>query len=69
MIALLVSRVGVKDQIPLISPPVGPYTSYAISASKDGYKVSYQANDPKTMVKSTSTSQRSNKENRKDCCR
>ena len=55
MIALLVSRVGVKDQIPLISPPVGPYTSYAISASKDGYKVSYQANDPKTMVKSTST--------------
>ena len=48
MIALLVSRVGVKDQLPLISPPVGPYTSYAISATKDGYKLSYQANDPKT---------------------
>ena len=32
-------------------PPVGPYTSFAISTSKDGYKMSYQANDPKTMYK------------------
>ena len=35
-------------------PPVGPYTSFAISTSKDGYKMSYQANDPKTMYKTTS---------------
>ena len=55
MIGLLVTRVGVKDQLPVINPPVGPYTSYAISATKDGYKVSYNANDPKTMVKSTAT--------------
>ena len=34
-------------------PPVGPYTSFAISTSKDGYKMSYQANDPKTMYKTT----------------
>ena len=28
--------------------PVGPYTSYVVSADKDGYKISYSANDPKT---------------------
>ena len=55
MIGLLVARVGVKDQIPVLSPPVGPYTSYIASASKSGYKIQYQANDPKTMVKSTAT--------------
>ena len=55
MIGLLVARVGVKDQIPVLSPPVGPYTSYIASASKNGYKIQYQANDPKTMVKSTAT--------------
>ena len=55
MIGLLVARVGVKDQIPVLSPPVGPYTSYIASARKNGYKIQYQANDPKTMVKSTAT--------------
>lgn len=34
-------------------PPVGPYTSFAISKNENGYKMSYQANDPKTMYKST----------------
>ena len=43
----MVSR---KHNIPLISPPVGPYTSYVISADEDGYKISYTANDPKTMI-------------------
>ena len=28
--------------------PVGPYTTYAISADENGYKLSYKANDPKT---------------------
>ena len=28
--------------------PVGPYTSYVVSADKEGYKISYSANDPKT---------------------
>ena len=48
MIGLLVARVGVKDQIPVLSPPVGPYTSYVIQSNKEGYKLSYTANDPKT---------------------
>ena len=28
--------------------PVGPYTSYKVSVSEDGYAISYKANDPKT---------------------
>ena len=37
-----------KASVPVISPPVGPYTSYVIQADKEGYKLSYTANDPKT---------------------
>ena len=28
--------------------PVGPYTSYKVSVSEEGYAISYKANDPKT---------------------
>jgi len=38
-----------KDQLPNLDIPVTPYTSYVVSADKDGYKISYTANDPKTM--------------------
>ena len=44
----LIGMVSRKDSVPVISPPVGPYTSYVIQANKDGYKLSYTANDPKT---------------------
>ena len=37
-----------KASVQVISPPVGPYTSYVIQADKEGYKLSYTANDPKT---------------------
>ena len=37
-----------KASVPVISPPVGPYTSYVVQADKEGYKLSYTANDPKT---------------------
>ena len=47
MIGYIVSR-KTESQLPKIDIPVGDYTSYAISATKDGYKLSYQANDPKT---------------------
>ena len=29
--------------------PVGPYTSYKVSVSEEGYAISYKANDPKSM--------------------
>ena len=44
----LIGMVSKKSSVPIISPPVGPYTSYVISANKEGYKLSYTANDPKT---------------------
>ena len=47
MIGYIANR-KTESQLPKIDIPVTPYTSYAISASKDGYKLSYQANDPKT---------------------
>ena len=46
MIGLLATRKG--SDIPVMTPPVGDYTSYVISANKEGYKISYTANDPKT---------------------
>ena len=45
----LIGMVSRKHNIPLINPPVGPYTSYVISADKEGYKISYVANDPKKL--------------------
>ena len=47
MIGYIASK-KTESQLPRIDVPVGDYTSYAISADKDGYKISYSANDPKT---------------------
>ena len=45
MIGLLASRKSLPD----LNVPVGPYTSYTVEASKDGYRIQYRANDPKVM--------------------
>ena len=37
-----------KNQLPKLDIPVTPYTSYSVIADKEGYKLSYKANDPKT---------------------
>ena len=47
MIGMLATRNGSK--LPELNMPVGPYTSYVATADEDGYKISYSANDPKTM--------------------
>jgi len=47
MIGMLATRNGSK--LPQLNMPVGPYTSYVATADEDGYKISYSANDPKTM--------------------
>ena len=44
----LIGMVSRKDSLPIISPPVGPYTSYKVSVTEEGYAISYKANDPKT---------------------
>ena len=46
MIGMVANR---KDsKLPDLDIPVGPYTSYVVQADKEGYKISYTANDPKT---------------------
>ena len=52
MIGYIASK---KDEpkLPNLNIPVGPYTSYKVSVAKDGYVISYRANDPKTMYKTT----------------
>ena len=37
-----------KNQLPKLDLTVTPYTSYIVEAGKEGYKLSYKANDPKT---------------------
>ena len=37
-----------SSSLPKLNLPVGDYTSYVVSADKEGYKLSYKANDPKT---------------------
>ena len=46
MIGLLSNR---DSKLPSINVPVGPYTSYNAEVNRDGYKISYRANDPKVM--------------------
>ena len=56
MIGMIANR---KDgKLPDLDIPVGPYTSYVVSADKEGYKISYTANDPKTCLLYTSPSPR-----------
>ena len=38
-----------KNDLPVINLPVGDYTSYSVEAGKDGYRIQYNANDPKVM--------------------
>ncbi len=47
MIGHLATR-KIEPTLPLINPPVGPYSSYKVSVSKEGYAISYKANDRKT---------------------
>ncbi len=46
MIGTLSNR---QSKLPSINLPVGPYTSYEAEVGRDGYKISYKANDPKVM--------------------
>ena len=45
MIGMLANR----SKLPVVNVPVGPYTSYQVSATEKGYTINYRANDPKVM--------------------
>ena len=46
MIGTLINR---ESKLPSINVPVGPYTSYEAEVGKEGYRISYRANDPKVL--------------------
>ena len=45
MIGMLSNR---ESKLPSLDIPVGDYTTYQAEVTKDGYKIAYKANDPKT---------------------
>ena len=47
MIGFIATR-QTEPPLPSVDLPVGPYTSYKVSVSDEGYAISYSANDPKT---------------------
>ena len=53
-----IATVNKEQGLPKLDIPVTPYTSYVVQANKDGYKLSYTANDPKTCLLYTSPSPR-----------
>ena len=38
-----------QKKLPIINLPVGDYTSYTVEAGEDGYRIQYNANDPKVL--------------------
>ena len=46
MIGYIATR-KTEPPLPSVDLPVGPYTSYKVSVSDEGYAISYSANDPK----------------------
>ena len=47
----MIGMISRKDNaLPDLNVPVGDYTTYEAEVFKDGYKISYKANDPKTMI-------------------
>ena len=55
LITYLISTSNHKT-IPSFDIPVGPYTSYRLTATKNGYTLSYKANDPKKFLTRKRTS-------------
>ena len=40
-----------KSPFPNLNLPVGPYTSYRVVTTENGYSISYRANDPKILAR------------------
>ena len=45
----MIGMLSRQQKFPIVNLPVGPYTSYKVEASKEGYRISYRANYPKVM--------------------
>ena len=44
----MISQQNKKVGLPVVNIPEGDYGSFRADVTKDGYKISYKANDPKT---------------------
>ena len=44
----MISQQNKKEGLPVVNIPEGDYGSFRADVTKDGYKISYKANDPKT---------------------
>ena len=44
----MISQQNKKEALPVVNIPEGDYGSFRADVTKDGYKISYKANDPKT---------------------
>ena len=44
----IISQQNKKEGLPVVNIPEGDYGSFRADVTKDGYKISYKANDPKT---------------------
>ena len=47
LVGMIARKSAEESRFPTL--PVGPYTSYQAEVSKEGYRINYKANDPKTM--------------------
>ena len=45
----MIGMISRQQKFPVVNLPVGPYTSYSVTANKEGYEIRYRANDPKVM--------------------
>jgi hypothetical protein len=48
-IGVLGHLLNAEPSLPIINLPVGDYTSYKVTAGKEGYKIEYKSNDPLVM--------------------
>ena len=45
----MIGMLATRSRFPVLNLPVGEYTSYSVSAGKEGYMINYKSNDPKVM--------------------
>ena len=48
----MIGMIARKESFPKLNLPIGEYTSYQVTANKEGYTISYRAHDPRVLVKS-----------------
>ena len=48
----MIGMISRKDSFPQLNLPIGEYTSYNVTANKEGYTINYRAHDPRVLVKS-----------------